>query len=280
MRGGDAHARAPSLCPGHRRRGHGALPPVDRAGRERLRGLARLQGRARPRSTARAARAGACCRRSRCPTRRSCASRASAAGCGCTARAGARAAGTRSACSTSSRRCRSWSRSSPSRRSAARSSTTSAGSTPTPSQRLADEASTVMRRVRPLPPARRGRGGRDLGLARQPAAHPPCPISHEPAARRAAAFRALRLRPAGPGRDPRALRVGRPRRRPRGAAGRGLTPACRGYTGRRPLPGGVIGSTPDSGSGSWGSSPCPAVAVRAPLTALDSSRRPPPGAAD
>ena len=26
-----------------------------------------------------------------------------------------------------------------------------------------------------------------------------------------------------------------------------------------PLPGGVIGSTPDSGSGSWGSSPCPAV---------------------
>ena len=32
-----------------------------------------------------------------------------------------------------------------------------------------------------------------------------------------------------------------------------------GYTGRRSLPGGVIGSTPDSGSGSWGSSPCPAV---------------------
>src|SRR3954462_4145071 len=32
------------------------------------------------------------------------------------------------------------------------------------------------------------------------------------------------------------------------------------YTGRRSLRGGVIGSTPDSGSGSWGSSPCPAVA--------------------
>ena len=31
------------------------------------------------------------------------------------------------------------------------------------------------------------------------------------------------------------------------------------YTGRHPLRGGVIGSTPDSGSGSWGSSPCPAA---------------------
>ena len=30
----------------------------------------------------------------------------------------------------------------------------------------------------------------------------------------------------------------------------------------RPLPGGVIGSTPVSGSGSWGSSPCPAVFIR------------------
>ena len=34
------------------------------------------------------------------------------------------------------------------------------------------------------------------------------------------------------------------------------------YCSPHPLPGGVIGSTPVSGSGSWGSSPCPAVSVR------------------
>lgn len=38
------------------------------------------------------------------------------------------------------------------------------------------------------------------------------------------------------------------------------SPARPSYTASAdPLPGGVIGSTPDSGSGSWGSSPCPAA---------------------
>ena len=43
------------------------------------------------------------------------------------------------------------------------------------------------------------------------------------------------------------------------------------YTGRRPLRGGVIGSTPDSGSGSWGSSPCPAACSRLPASCARSS---------
>jgi peptidylprolyl isomerase len=45
-------------------------------------------------------------------------------------------------------------------------------------------------------------------------------------------------------------------------------PDAPSYTGRRRLRGGVIGSTPDSGSGSWGSSPCPAALLRAKLTIL------------
>ena len=91
---------------------------------------------------------------------------------------------------------RAGARPSRSRRCAACSSTTSAGSTPRPSQRLADEASTVMRRVRPLPPAGEDGEAEIVGLARQPPAHPSCPLSHHAAARRAAALRALRLRPA------------------------------------------------------------------------------------
>ena len=46
------------------------------------------------------------------------------------------------------------------------------------------------------------------------------------------------------------------------AAGRRVRLTASGLYWPPPLPGGVIGSTPDSGSGSWGSSPCPAVCRR------------------
>src|SRR5438093_11648955 len=36
-----------------------------------------------------------------------------------------------------------------------------------------------------------------------------------------------------------------------------------GYTGRRPVAGSSNGRTPDSGSGSWGSNPCPAASGHA-----------------
>ena len=129
-------------------------------------------------------------------------------------------------------------------------------------EQLADDASTVMRRVRPLPPAGEDGEAEIARLDRQPPAHPSRPLPDEPPARRAAALRSLRLRPPGPGRDPRALRIRRPRRRPRRAPRRSPEES-RSYTGRRSLPGGVIGSTPVSGSGSWGSSPCPAVGTSA-----------------
>ena len=117
----------------------------------------------------------------------------------------------------------------------------------------------------PAPAGGRRRRGRDLRLARQPPADPPRPISHQPPRAALLHFDLFDFARPVARRDPRALRVGRPRRRPGRPARRGRQrdhrPAgvARSYTGARPLPGGVIGSTPVSGSGSWGSSPCPAA---------------------
>ena len=104
-------------------------------------------------------------------------------------------------------------------------------------QQLTDDASTVMRRVRPLPPAEEDGAAEVSVWLDSRHADPSCSLSHHAAARGAPALRAVRLLAAGPGRDPRALRLGRPRRAPRGPADRGLSRS-------RQRPGAILAAAP------------------------------------
>ena len=98
-------------------------------------------------------------------------------------RAGARAAGTRSACSTSSPRCRSSCRPGPEPTQRGALQRTSGGSTPRGGAARRRGVHGHAPRP-PAPPPARGRRGRDRRLDRQPPADPPRPLSHEPPARR------------------------------------------------------------------------------------------------